>query len=77
MNQVAQSVGVNVNQAKAYQSNELNQNQQLATSLGISGTPDFIIMPNSNNPDPTKITFLPGAVPEQTLQQAINNIKGA
>jgi protein-disulfide isomerase len=77
VDQVATKVGINLTQAKAWistssVSQELARNQSLASQLGIQGTPDFIVMPNSANPDPGKITFLPGAVSGSVLENAIN-----
>lgn len=50
---------------------ELNQNQFLANAFGMRGTPDFIVMPNSPDPSARIVTFLPGAVSEETLKAAI------
>lgn len=77
VDQVAVKVGINLTQAKAFISTssvtqELAKNQSLASQLGIQGTPDFIVMPNSASPDPSKITFLPGAVSGSVLENAIN-----
>lgn len=75
-NRFIQQARINLTRAKAWistssVSQELARNQSLASQLGIQGTPDFIVMPNSANPDPSKITFLPGAVSGSVLENAI------
>ncbi len=76
VDKVAAQVGINLSQAKTMMqglsvSGELSRNQYLAQQLGIGGTPDFVVMPNSTTVNPGKVTFLPGAVPAQALTQAI------
>jgi protein-disulfide isomerase len=76
VDQVAQKAGINLKQAKVMMqglsvSGELSRNQYLAQQLEIGGTPDFVVMPNSVTPAISKITFLPGAVHQQALEQAI------
>lgn len=76
VDQVARQVGMDLNVAKTFMtqasvSAELSTNQTLATSMGMQGTPDFIVMPNSVTANPAKITFLPGAVSSQVIEQAI------
>ena len=76
VDQVAVKAGVNLAAATVFiktpaVAQELAQNQSLARSLGIQGTPDFIVMANTSQPNATSITFLPGAVPAQALEQAL------
>ena len=77
VNEIAETAEVNIQvamdeiQHNASFQEELNQNQFLASVFGMRGTPDFIVMPNSPNPSAMAITFLPGAVSEETLNSAI------
>lgn len=76
---IANKSGIDMAAAKAFITSdkaqaELNQNQALAGNLGAQGTPDFIVLPTSQNPDQTKITYLQGAVPVEDLEQAIKKV---
>ncbi len=73
---VAEQVGVNLGKNKvllqqAFIQHELADTSSLAAKLQINGTPGFVVMPNTATPDLAKISFIPGAVPNQTLIQAI------
>jgi protein-disulfide isomerase len=56
---------------------ELKATGALAQSLGIQGTPAFIIAPTNMaaNVNDAKITFIPGGAPLETLQEAVNKAK--
>lgn len=59
--------------------NELKSNLMLATALGFSGTPAFVIAktsPDANHsPNVNKITILPGSVSLDALKQVISRLE--
>ncbi|MBI1326668.1 MAG: thioredoxin domain-containing protein [Alphaproteobacteria bacterium] len=66
LTKMAEEVGLNVDKLKKDAESDavkkrLEQNQQLAQKLGISGTPAFVIGE----------TLMPGAVPVETMQDAL------
>lgn len=68
-----QSLGLSATLTKTQQAAitaELTQNRELAQQLQIRGTPAFIL----SNQDYSKTKFIPGSVPEQQLQQAIDSL---
>ena len=78
---VAKAIGLNMDQykkdikSKALDAS-VNESYQLAQALGIQGTPAFVIAPTPKIGDSNgQITFIPGLVPADTLQQAITDAK--
>lgn len=55
-------------------SKEIASSEELAKKIGFSGTPVFIILSNVAGPD-TKVFFVGGAVPQETLQNFVNQAK--
>lgn len=82
VDEIAAKVGLNVAKLKKDMESEavqkeLNANHALAQTLGMRGTPAFLVAPsnaNSNTPS-EKLIFLPGRVPEIAIQDAINKVK--
>jgi protein-disulfide isomerase len=78
---IAKKIGLNVVQLKkdiksATIQAELKATAALAQSLGIQGTPAFIIAPTKlENVSDAKITFIPGGAALDTLQEAVNKAK--
>jgi protein-disulfide isomerase len=74
--QIAKSAGLNTEQLQqdmkdtAYDQ-QLQANMQLAQTLGLIGTPAFII----GNRDGSKNAFIPGATSAQNMQQLINQVR--
>ncbi len=52
---------------------ELQNNMKLAGSLGIMGTPSFVIDSNTQSKEHLYSIFIPGGVSEGVLQSAIND----
>ena len=72
--EIASKVGLDVDKLSVQMesmNDKILATQKLALSIGISATPAFIIAPNPVKEE-TKIFFVPGAVPQKTLQEAIN-----
>lgn len=65
----AKSVGVTGKLAAGY-SSQLEKNNQLAQTLGLTGTPGLIVMP-VNNAMPKTITVIPGTAKAEQIQAAI------
>ncbi|MFJ5375257.1 DsbA family protein [Pectobacterium versatile] len=65
----AHSAGYSVSSSSVYDE-VLERNDQLAQSLGLTGTPGVIVMPTAN-PTPARITVLPGVPTKQQLMAAI------
>lgn len=55
-------------------SKEMASSEELAKKIGFSGTPVFIILSNVAGPN-TKVFFIGGAVPQETLQNFVNQAK--
>jgi protein-disulfide isomerase len=55
---------------------ELQNTQTLAKHIGITGTPAFIITPQSGNVDENKISVFPGNTTMDALQSAISKANG-
>ncbi|MEO3990133.1 DsbA family protein [Pseudocitrobacter cyperus] len=51
-------------------------NQGLANHMNFGGTPDFVIMPQGDNPDVQRITVIPGSTTQDMLLMAIQKAKG-
>ncbi len=74
--EIAKDNHINVDQLKKDMNSEsikqeLSNNFNLAKALELEGTPSFVLSSRSL----TQFDFIPGAVSEQSLQQAINKIK--
>ena len=76
--EIAKSIGLNVTQLQkdmdnATYSTEINNTTQLADTLGLQGTPAFIVgsQIDLNNPKAMKVTFVPGQVPQSALDSLI------
>lgn len=50
---------------------QMQKDMQLAQILGLQGTPGLIVMPNSANPDPSKVTVFFGYTQADSLTTAI------
>ncbi|WP_234262493.1 DsbA family protein [Klebsiella aerogenes] len=50
--------------------------RHLAGQMHFTGTPAFVIMPQADSPAAAKVTVLPGATTQETLQGAITKAKG-
>lgn len=82
---IAKSVGLNIEQLKKDMkqtaiADEVKDNTKLSMKLGIRGTPSFIItdadIPSSVKTQAKKQTLvIPGEVPEDQLQEAINKVR--
>lgn len=75
---LAQDKGINVDRLKADMQNsdiktEIENNMKLASQLGIMGTPSFIIAVNTDNQKHLYSIFIPGGVPQNGLEAAIDN----
>ncbi|ECO1149784.1 DsbA family protein, partial [Salmonella enterica subsp. enterica serovar Kentucky] len=51
-------------------------NQALAQHMDFSGTPAFVIMPQTQNGDVKRVTVIPGSTTQDMLQMAIQKAKG-
>jgi protein-disulfide isomerase len=69
INAAAKAAGVTGKPAADY-SNQLEKNNQLAQTLGLTGTPGLIVMP-VRNANPSTITVFPGAATAEQIQAAI------
>ncbi|MGB6976255.1 MAG: DsbA family protein, partial [Gammaproteobacteria bacterium] len=74
---IAKSVGLNTEQLQQDMKDDvfdqqLKANMQLAQTLGLVGTPAFIIGNRQNS----KNAFMPGATSAQNMQQLINQVRG-
>lgn len=76
--EIAKTVGLNVAQLQkdmdnATYSTEINNTTQLADTLGLQGTPAFIVASHidMNDPKAMKVTFVPGQVPQSALDSLI------
>jgi len=77
---IAKKVGVNVDQLKKDMAAPsidrlLKENYKIANAMQLIGTPEFIITRSDLTPASNAIVIsIPGAVPQQALQDAINKI---
>lgn len=51
-------------------------NQALAQHMDFSGTPAFVVMPQTQNGDVKRVTVIPGSTTQDMLQMAIQKAKG-
>ncbi len=51
-------------------------NRALAQHMDFSGTPAFVVMPQTQNGDVKRVTVIPGSTTQDMLQMAIQKAKG-
>jgi protein-disulfide isomerase len=51
-------------------------NQALAAHMGFNGTPDFVVIPQGEHPDPQRVSVIPGSTTQDMLLMAIQKAKG-
>lgn len=54
----------------------LLMNQALAQHMDFSGTPAFVVMPQTANSDVKRVSVIPGSTSQEALQMAIQRAKG-
>ncbi|MHA1002861.1 DsbA family protein (plasmid) [Leclercia pneumoniae] len=69
IDQAAAKAGWKVSGRESYTA-ALEKNDELARALGLTGTPGIVVMPVTGA-TPKNITVIPGAVPAETLEAAI------
>lgn len=72
----AQIAGVKEAQTRGAVHDALMTNQALAQHMDFSGTPAFVVMPQAENPDPQRVSVVPGSTTQDRLQMAIQRAKG-
>lgn len=74
--QAASDLNINMKQLKKTMStkpvsNELNQNREVSTALGLTGTPAFVL----TNHDMTQFEIIGGAASKEALQEKIDDLQ--